>query len=185
MLVTCFITQWMKRSKHGLFVFPPKNPSCGEGVVRLANRVVLLRQSEVSVDLWKVLGHEVFSRKRSLNQPKATLFCTSSINQWNRSIVVRLLLLFCSRVFTSRSCENRSIYVHIAYDFQLELWYILFSKKPFTYRKGFFNSVKHCCSFLLKQKELTGWQMIRNGIHVVCLHFVVKCSDVEGLGCVW
>ena len=24
MFVTCFISQWMKRSKHGLFVFPPK-----------------------------------------------------------------------------------------------------------------------------------------------------------------
>ena len=24
--VTCFISQWMKRSKHGLFVFPPRNP---------------------------------------------------------------------------------------------------------------------------------------------------------------
>ena len=24
MFVICFISQWMKRSKHGLFVFPPK-----------------------------------------------------------------------------------------------------------------------------------------------------------------
>ena len=63
--------------------------------------------------------------------------------------------------------------------------YTFVQKKSFTYRKGFFNSVKHCCSFLVKLKELTSWQMIRNGIHVVCLHFVVKCSDVEGLGCVW
>ena len=23
----CFISQWMKRSKHGLFVFLPKNPN--------------------------------------------------------------------------------------------------------------------------------------------------------------
>ena len=24
--VLCFISQWIKRSKHGLFVFPPKKP---------------------------------------------------------------------------------------------------------------------------------------------------------------
>ena len=72
---------------------------------RLANRVAAWRQSEVSVEFWKVLGHEVFSR---INQPKATLFCTLSINQSNCSIAVRLLLLFCSRVFISRSYENRS-----------------------------------------------------------------------------
>ena len=32
-----------------------------------------------------------------------------SINQSNRSISVRLLFLFCSRAFISRSYENRSI----------------------------------------------------------------------------
>ena len=25
--VICFTTQWMIRSKHGLFIFPPKNPN--------------------------------------------------------------------------------------------------------------------------------------------------------------
>ena len=43
------------------------------------------------------LGHEVFSAERSLDQPKATRVCFRSINQWNRSISVRLLFLFCSR----------------------------------------------------------------------------------------
>ena len=33
--------------------------------------------------------------------------CIRSINQSNRSISVRLLFLFCSRVFVSRSYENR------------------------------------------------------------------------------
>ena len=42
-------------------------------------------------------GHEVFSPKRSLNQPKATRVCIRSINQSNHSISVRLLFLFCSR----------------------------------------------------------------------------------------
>ena len=36
-------------------------------------------------------------------------FCIRSINQSNRSISIRLLFLFCSRVFISRSYENRSI----------------------------------------------------------------------------
>ena len=40
---------------------------------------------------------------------KATRVCIRSINQSNRSISVRLLFLFCSRVFIPRSFENRSI----------------------------------------------------------------------------
>ena len=62
----------------------------------------------------KFFGHEVFSAESSLNHPKATRVCISSINQSARSISVRFLLLFCSRVFISRSYENRSIF----YNFQ-------------------------------------------------------------------
>ena len=62
----------------------------------------------------KFFGHEVFSAERSLNQPKARCVCIRSINQSNRFISVRLLLLFCSRVFISRSYENCSILVHTA-----------------------------------------------------------------------
>ena len=50
-----------------------------------------------------------FSPEHSLHQPKATRVCTRSINQSNRSISARLLFLFCSRVFISRSYENRSM----------------------------------------------------------------------------
>ena len=57
----------------------------------------------------KFFGHEVFSPERLLNQPKATRVCIRSINQSNRSISVRFLFLFCSRVFISRSYKNRSI----------------------------------------------------------------------------
>ena len=57
----------------------------------------------------KFFGHEVFSAERSLNQPKARCVCIRSINQSNRFISVPLLFLFCLRVFTSRSYENRSI----------------------------------------------------------------------------
>ena len=56
----------------------------------------------------KFLGMKYFLPERSLNQPKATRVCICSINQSNRSISIRLLFLFCSPVFMSRSCENRS-----------------------------------------------------------------------------
>ena len=69
-------------------------------------------QSLVSIDFWEVFGHEVFSPERSLNQPKATRVCVRSINQSNRFISVRLLFPFCSRVFISRSYENRSNQQH-------------------------------------------------------------------------
>ena len=71
----------------------------GEGILRLASRVAVWRQSEVSVDFCNVLGRDVFSPERSHNKPKATGVCI-------RSISVRLLFLFCSRVFISRSYEN-------------------------------------------------------------------------------
>ena len=57
----------------------------------------------------KVLGHEVFSPERLLNQPRGTLVCIRSMNQSNRSISVCLLCLFSSRVFISRPYENRSV----------------------------------------------------------------------------
>ena len=43
-----------------------------------------------------------------LTNPKATRVCIRSINHSNRSISVRFLFLFCSRVVISRSYENRS-----------------------------------------------------------------------------
>ena len=67
--------------------------------------------SVMSKRLYKVLGHEVFSPKRSLNHSNwATRVCIRSINQPNRSISVRLL--FCSRVFISKSYKSRSIVTH-------------------------------------------------------------------------
>ena len=61
----------------------------------------------------KFFGHEVFSAESSLNHPKATRVCIRSINQSGRSISVRFLLLFCLRVFISRSYENRSIFYNV------------------------------------------------------------------------
>ena len=54
-----------------------------------------------------------FSAERSLNLPKATRVCIRPINQSNRSIFVHLLFLFCSRVFISRSYENRKCKVSV------------------------------------------------------------------------
>ena len=56
----------------------------------------------------KFSGMKFFLPECSINQPKATWVCIRSINQSNRSISVRLFFLFCSRVFVSRSYENRS-----------------------------------------------------------------------------
>ena len=107
--VICFISQWLKRSKHGLFVFPLKNPNMEKALFDWP----IVLQYDVKAKYWlssrKFFGHEVFSAERSLNQPKATRVCIRSTNQSNRSISVRLLFLFCSRVFISRSYENRSM----------------------------------------------------------------------------
>ena len=103
-----FISQWMKRSKHGLFVFPPKKTpisrrhcSIGKSCCSMTSKlnIVLFLESSRA---WS------FPAKRSPNQPKAARVCIRSINQSNRSIFVRLFL-FCSRVFISRSYKNRSI----------------------------------------------------------------------------
>ena len=60
----------------------------------------------------KFFGHEVCLPARSLSQPKPRCVCIRFIHQSNRSISVHLLFLFCSRVFISRSYENRSIHAY-------------------------------------------------------------------------
>ena len=56
----------------------------------------------------KFLGMTFFHPSVRLTNQKLTRVCIRSINQSNRSIFVRLSFLFCSRVFISRSYENRS-----------------------------------------------------------------------------
>ena len=106
MFVICFISQWMKRTKHGLFVFPPKK-------TLIWRRHCSIDQSCCSMTSKQLLesssGMKFFSAERLLNQPKARCVCFRSINQSNRFISVRLLFLCCSRVFLSRSYEYRSI----------------------------------------------------------------------------
>ena len=57
----------------------------------------------------KFSGMKFFYASVRLTNQKPRAFVSGSINQSNRSISVRLLFLFCSRVFISRSYENRSI----------------------------------------------------------------------------
>ena len=109
-VLICFISQWMKRSQHGLFVFPPKKTliwgrycSIGQSCYSMMSKQRIGWFLESSSGM-----HGVFSPERSLNQPKATHVYIRSINQSNRSISVRLLFLLCSGVFISRSYENRS-----------------------------------------------------------------------------
>ena len=107
--VICFIRQWMKRSKHGLFVFPPKNPNMEKALFDWPIVLQYDVKAKYRLISRKFFGHEVFSPERSLNQPEVTHVSVRSINQSNRSISFRLLFLFCSRVVISRSYENRSI----------------------------------------------------------------------------
>ena len=57
----------------------------------------------------KFSGVKSFHPTVRLTNQKPRTFCIRSTNQSNRSIFIRLLLLFCSRVFISRSYESRSI----------------------------------------------------------------------------
>ena len=136
--VFCFISQWMKRSKHGHIKFCKQNTTT---LIVLREKLTLqdinttpqelkterdCSHRQLSIDFQKFLRQsrsqrprsfwgrgwyssiKFFSPERSLNQPRATRVRIRSINQSNHSISVCLMFLFCSRVFISRSCENRS-----------------------------------------------------------------------------
>ena len=106
----------------------------------------------------KFFGHEVFSPERLLNQPKATRDYIRSINQSNRSISVRSLFLFCSRVFISRSYENRSIHPWRLFSVDVHLTNVAIQKTApdydaekvtivlFAFHVTLFNSKTFYCS---------------------------------------
>ena len=120
----------MKRTKHGLFVFPPKKTITWR-------RYCSIGQTCCSMTLKRSIGwhrqsssgHEVFSPESSLNRPKATRFCIRLINQSNRCIFVYLLFLFCLRVFISRSYENRSIALQPSFGLFIVEWALHKDKK--------------------------------------------------------
>ena len=108
MFVICFISQWMKRSKHGLFIFSPKKTLCRRNCSIGQSCCSMTSKRSISWFLESSRAWSFFIRAFAHNQPKATRVCIRSINQSNRSISVRLLFLLCSRVFIPRSYENRS-----------------------------------------------------------------------------
>ena len=89
--VICFISQWMKRSKHGLFVLPPNK-------ILIWRRHCLIGKSCCSMTSKRsirLISRKFLSLKffdeRLLDQPKATRVCIRSINQSNRTSSVRSL----------------------------------------------------------------------------------------------
>ena len=105
MFVALFYQPMDEKNQTWTLRFPAKeNPNMEKALFDWP----ILLQYDVKTISRKFFGHEVFSAERSLNQPKARCVCIRSINQSNRFISVRLLLLFCSQVFISRSYENRS-----------------------------------------------------------------------------
>ena len=68
----------------------------------------------------KFSGMKFFHPSVRLTNQNPRPFCVRSINQSNRSISVRLFFLFCSRLFISRSHENRSICIRINNHFHLQ-----------------------------------------------------------------
>ena len=109
MFVICFISQLLKRSKHGLFVFPPKKTHIWRRHCSIGQSCYSIT-SKRSIDwfLESSSGWIFFQPSFRLNQPKAKprTFCIRSTNKSNRFISVRLFFLYCSRVFISRSYET-------------------------------------------------------------------------------
>ena len=92
------INKWMERSKHGFFLFPPKK-------TLIWRRHSSITQSCCSMT-WKRSIDWYLESSREWSFFYGSVCLT---NQKPRAFVsVRLLFLFCSRVFISRSYENRS-----------------------------------------------------------------------------
>ena len=77
MFVLCFISQWMKGSKHGLFFFP------------LKKTLIWRRYCSIGQLCYSMMSKQIISWFvesswwRLLNQPKARRVCIYSINQSN------------------------------------------------------------------------------------------------------
>ena len=109
MFVICFINQWMKRSKRGLFIFLQKKTLLNMRKALFDWSIVLQHDVNAKYGLISrtFLGLKVFSPECSSNQPKATRVCVHLINQSNRSISI-YLFLFRLSFFISRSSQNCS-----------------------------------------------------------------------------
>ena len=112
MFNSCFIGQWVKRSKHGLFFFSAKeNPNVANACWHCWPIVLQYYvKAKYRLISRKFSGMKFFHASVGLtNQKPRARVCIRSIDQSNRSISVCLSFLFCSRVFISRSYENLSI----------------------------------------------------------------------------
>ena len=135
----------MKRSKHGLLVFPPKK-------TLICKRHCSISQSCCSITVKakyrlisrKFFGHEVFIPERSLNQPKATRVCIRSTNQSNRSISVLFARFHFKVIRKSLYSQNGSFekaphrQVEINYFrgfFRVVFWYTLSGRNYFIYNR--------------------------------------------------
>ena len=109
MFVICFINQWMKRSKRGLFIFLQKKTLLNMRKALFDWSIVLQHDVNAKYGLISRTfpGLKVFSSECSSNQPKATRVCVHLINQSNCSISI-YLFLFCLSFFISRSSQNCS-----------------------------------------------------------------------------
>ena len=109
MFVICFINQWMKRSKRGLFIFLQKKTLLNMRKALFDWSIVLQHDVNAKYGLISRTfpGLKVFSPECSSNQPKATRVFVHLINQSNRSISI-YLFLFCLSFFISRSSQNCS-----------------------------------------------------------------------------
>ena len=127
MFVICFINQWMKRSKRGLFIFLQKKTLLNMRKALFDWSIVLQHDVNAKYGLISRTfpGLKVFSPECSSNQPKATRVCVHLINQSNRSISI-YLFLFCLSFFISRSSQNCSKSIS-SYCFTL---YIVKLQKP-------------------------------------------------------
>ena len=92
-------SEWKDQNMASLFSRQRK-PKYREGIVRLANRVAVWRQSKVSVDFYKVLGHEVFSPERSLNQASKSHARLYQFDKPIKSLYFRRLLFLLVRAFS-------------------------------------------------------------------------------------
>ena len=108
MHVICFMNQWMTRSKHGLFVFPPKKTLKWRRHCSIVDWPIVL-QYDVKEN------YQLISRKftgMKFFHPSVRFKSHVRLYSFDKPIkslyFVRFLFLFCLRVFISRSYENRS-----------------------------------------------------------------------------
>ena len=118
------------RSKHGLFVFPPKETlisrrhcSIGKSCCSMTSKRSISWTLESSSSH---LGYEVFSPERSLNQPKATHVCICSINQISLFPFVRCFCFLCAFSFQG----------HMKIGLSLNEVHSIFIQHSFSKRKG-------------------------------------------------